>query len=340
MTVSRVLDVSGWERAKVRPTTRERVEAVAERMGYRPNVAARSLRSNRTHQIGVYIKWKDYVAMGSSGWMRVFSALQRQASEHNYRLAFHFHDQESEADLRELFTPGRYMDGLVVLGRNLSDVEVGLLNDCGMPTVSLYHRIADFCCLLADDGGVGRRAADYLHSRGHRKVAVLSHRTPREEWNGRFHGFVTRAGELGLEVSMQVFHACERRNLNGWERDFGYTETPLPGSDQAFSALWVTSDFVAVGAVQRLEDEGLVVGKDVSVLSYDNAEGHGYAFWEQPRLTSFDLARDKIGIAAADVLCSGSFSPDIHLFSSQLVERGSVCDGPAGAVAHSLRQTF
>lgn len=340
MTVSRVLGL-GAQEGRVRKETRERVRAAADLLGYRPNVAARSLRSNRMHQIGAYINRPEYLTMAGFGWMRLFSSLQRQSEEHNYRLAFHFYEDASEASLREFFEPGRYVDGLVVQGRNLSELEIRLLRESGMPVVSLYERLEGFCCMLGDDRGMGRKAADYLYSRGHRRVAAMAHKMAKPEWNGRYEGFIDRARELGMEVVETCFREANKPLLAGWEREFGYDSVPLPGEGKlGFSAIWIPSDFVAVGAIRRYEAEGLVVGRDISVLSYDNSEAYGYAHWETPRITSFELARDRIGLAAADMLCGGNYMPGVHWFASTLVERTSVCDGPDQSAGVSSLDTF
>lgn len=329
MTVSRVFD-SDATRSKVRPGTREKVEAVARQLGYRPSTAARNLRLQRSHQIGVYLNWKHHGILSHFGWPRVFGALQRQAAQYGYRVAFHFQDDTSETNLKDFFQPGRYVDGLVVLGRNIADKEIRLLRESGLPTVSLYEEIDGFVCLLANDRRVGRQAADYLYARGHRDVAVLAYRNDREHWNLRYYSFMERAQELGLQIVQQYYQPAGMDKTLGWEHTFGYQNAPLPLGDKGhFTALWIPSDFLTVGAIHRYEDEGWEVGKDLSVLSYDNAEAHGIRYWDTPRITSFELNREQIGVRAADILCSGNPEKPVHSFDSTLIERTSVCDGPA-----------
>lgn len=328
MTVSRVFD-SNPTRSKVRPETRELVEKVARRLGYRPSAAARHLRLQRAHQIGVYLNWKHHGILSNYGWPRLFGAMQRQAAVYGYRLAFHFQDDTSEANLRDFFQPGRYVDGLVILGRNASETEVRLLQESGLPTVSIYEEIEGFYSLLTNDRGIGYQAANYLYARGHRDVAVLACRFPKDQWNQRYYSFVERAKELGMRVVQNCYQPAGIEKNLGWEHTFAYRNAPLPLKKNGhFTAIWIPSDFLAVGAIHRYEEEGWVVGKDISVISYDNSEAHGMRYWDKPRMTSFELSREQIGICAADILCSGKTEKKVHFFDSVLIERTSVCDGP------------
>lgn len=329
MTVSRVMDPTHGG-VKVKPETRKRVEAAVQKLGYKPNLAARSLRSSKTFQIGAYVNWNDYHSMSTFGWTHIFGSLQREAGKYGYRLAFYFYENASEDDLRDLLEPGRYVDGLVVQGRNLTELEIREMRASRMPVVSLYETIPDFCSLISGDYEVGVNAANYLYKLGHRRVSAMAQRKTKDEWSMRYHGFIERASELGMDLVSRYFEPRRGPALTGWEKRFGYDNAPIPGDrDAAFSAIWIPSDFVAVGAVDRYEEEGMVVGRDLSVLSLDNSEAYGYAYWKEPRLSSFDLNKQSIGKTAAEKLCSGSFEANVHTFQFELVERTSVTEGPA-----------
>ena len=222
------------------------------------------------------------------------------------------------------------MDGILTLGRNLNRREIAVIRESGVRTVSLYEKIPGFISLLIDEHAAGIAAADYLYSRGHRQVGILAYRIGVARWYGRVTGFLERAAQLGLSVPKDAncitsggILGSERRVARELFRDFLKSGSPV-------RCFWVPSDYLAFGVLEEMDERGLRLGQDVSILSYDNLEGTGYAPWGKPRLSSFEPPLAEIGKKAAALLAeeAGDDGTECRMFQPHLVDRGSVGAGP------------
>ncbi|MDD5704765.1 MAG: LacI family DNA-binding transcriptional regulator [Kiritimatiellae bacterium] len=329
MTVSLALR-AGWENGHhVSAATRQRVLAAANALGYSMHPAARALRHGCSYNIGFHINLTAF-QWGVPAWSNVILPMQRELWKSGYQLGFYHFRPEDSAEFGEFLSSGRSVDGIVTLGRNLSRRETEVIRASGIRAVSLYEKLAGFVSLLIDEEAAGRAAADYLYERGHRRAGILAHDIRVKRWSGRLTGFRERAAQIGLEVP------AEAELLSGPDEDIAGSERRVArerfrrflADGAAVRCLWVPSDYLAFGVVEEMDEQGLRLGRDFSVLSYDNFEGMGLAPWGKPRLTSFCPPLAEIGQRAAAILAGEvrGNEPDCLRFLPQLVERGSVAE--------------
>lgn len=328
MTVSLALRPT-CGRSRMTSLTRNRILEVAQRMKFRPHPAAKGLRVGRTNNIGFYINRPEYLNLSIPSWHRVISAMLDRLWRHGYQLGFYFFEPDNREGFDEFLTPHEFVDGIVVQGRNLTAREIHLIRRSKLRVVSLYEKIDGFCSLEVDEFQAGQMAAEYLHAHGHRQVAVLSQRLPVERWGGRVNGFLERAAELGMDTSprLRFFlnHAESVVTDPAWGREL-FAQYRASGTKTR--CLYVPSDYLSFGVVAAADELGWQLGRDVSVLSYDNLEGVSRGPWATARLTTFDLPFRAIGETAASFLVEGTDGKpyDFHLFQPKLIERGSVAN--------------
>lgn len=326
MTVSCALHPRHGRRSHASARTCQRILRVANRLHYRLNVVARSLRLKRTSNIGFYVNGEIFFRTMPRLHSLLFP-MQARFRQSGYRLSFDYFERGHAKGFREFLVPGRYVDAIVTFGRNLTDREIRMIRASGMPAVSLYEKIDGLDSLTIDEWSAGRAAADYLYQCGHREAAVIAHLPATKRWQGRVLGFLERAQELNLAVPESHRLYSDAFDLLGNERRvarelFGkFLENGVPAR-----CLYVPSDYLAFALVELLDERGLRLGRDISLLSYDNLEGHGYRPWPTPRLTSLDPPHSAIAIQAAEILIGHSeANGKQHLvFHPQLVERDSV----------------
>ena len=223
-----------------------------------------------------------------------------------------------------------------VLGRNLTEAEREAIRASEVRAISIYEELPEMASLLIDDEQGGRLAADYLWSRGFRKVSMLFRwMGPRDRigWNGRVHGFRQRAQELGLEVrEIEVAGGLHVRQHLGY-----YDAVPpemlqriLEGGE-AGRCVYCASDWLAIPLVHHADRLGLKLGEEFSVMGFDNVEGQFEQPWDQPRLTTIHRPRDEVGRMAARLAMDFNCKLEglVHRFPVHLVERSSVGFGPA-----------
>jgi DNA-binding LacI/PurR family transcriptional regulator len=253
-TVSRVLN----DRPDVAEETRQRVKQVVAELGYRPNRAAKSLASRQSLVLGAIVRGFNYF-----GPAQLVVEAEYAASREGYDLLV---DGISDASEEEIRTAIDRMDGWSV---------DGILINTNVPK-TLAHRIAHIpivqtevrvgtalpAVFVDQEHGI-RQAAEYLISLGHTQFgevtgpfswieAVIRHRTWWETL--KRHGMTP-----GPSVE------------SDWTVDGGYrAATRLLAMGQEFTALMVGNDEMAIGAIHALQDHGLEVPTDVSVVGMDD----------------------------------------------------------------------
>jgi len=157
----------------------------------------------------------------------------------------------------------------------------------------------------------GQLAADALYRHGHRKVGTLWRFRARHRQDPRICGFFDRAAELGLEIpegaNIRLFATPATESINNqnvylFEREATRGIKTLLGRETEVSALYISSDFLAFPIVQYLDRQGIRLGEDLSVISFDDFESLGEQPWDTPRLTSINIPRAEIGRIGAELL--------------------------------------
>lgn len=168
-TVSRVL--AGAKGHRVSTETSRRVFEAADRMGYRPNAIARSLRRRRTNIVGFYTG-HHYLDARNAFLASLIGGLQRAGDAHELDILLHgvFRGRTSDAVFAELMD-GR-VDGLFV-HTHADDPLVERLRDSSLPVVAIADAIPGIPTVVCDDADGIRQLIDYLWAKGHRRIAYL-----------------------------------------------------------------------------------------------------------------------------------------------------------------------
>lgn len=288
-----------------RPNTRlsqdahDRVHAAARELGYRPNVAARGLRTEKTLTIGFIT---DVVATTrfASGLIR--GALQGAEEANHVMLVLETGgDPEREAEAVAAVLD-RQVDGIIFASMRAREFYVPEI-PAGTGIVMLNATNARFpTSVLPDEYAGGRLAVELLVDAGHRSIALLGssdevERNPSASATvaRRFAGIRDAMREHGLTFVDEL-----PVDLYRWEPDEGYTATrALLERRSDVGALLCMNDRLAFGAYQALTDLGLAVPRDVSVVSFDNDELAAYL---RPGLTTIALPHEAMGRRAVEIL--------------------------------------
>jgi LacI family transcriptional regulator len=317
-TASRALRHSGIH--LVAAATRRRVEAAAKELGYRPNPLARGLRARRmdTFAIMVHDVADPYFA-------EIVRAATSAASEAGYLTVVCSSDRDPDTELR-------YMDLLIdhrvaavlFAGGGLEDRayqramshRIAAIRAYGGAVVALAPRVERWPTEVTDNRGGARLMTEYLIGLGHRKIAFITGpanvHTSIERWRGHREAMLA----AGLEPVMEQGDFRPEEGAAATRRLLERT----PG----FTALFVASDTMAVGALAELRRQGLRVPEDVSVAGFGDVPG-----WEfrDPPLTTIRSNLGAIGEAgvrrAMSQLNGTDKPPRVRVHPVELVVRGS-----------------
>ncbi|WP_034383247.1 LacI family DNA-binding transcriptional regulator [Deinococcus sp. YIM 77859] len=243
-TVSRVLN----GHATVAAATRQRVEAVMAQLGYSPDPVARHLSWRRGQSLGLLLERDD--PMLSPYHVLLRRALEQHTAPRGVQLV------DLRADLKQL---KRLPSAVLVLHAVDRDPRLTLLQERGVPAVLLGHQAGAFWVAPDDEGGAAL-AAQALLKGGHRQLAYLG-AGPSQVAQDRQRGFerVARQAQATVTALPADFTVLGgyRAMRRAWE------------SGLRFTGVFAQSDESAVGAIAALEDLGVRVPQDVSVVGFD-----------------------------------------------------------------------
>lgn len=333
MTVSRALRPG--PKKEISPDTVTRIQKIAEKLEYRPHTSARSLILRKTLNIGFCINSPSF-SYYHSLLRPLFNALQKELQQHGYGLGYYFFDEGESPDFALFLKNLHVVDALIVQGRNLTPNQLRLIRESKIRAISLQDIHEGLYSVVEDDLSAGKAAADYLWSRGFRKVSLISlwaGDPDKSRWNGRTIGFQQRAAELNMEV---------RQIDNYWIRAPEYPEIWNMGhlapdlTDQildqgeAGRCVFTGSDLYGLGLLRQMKEKGLRLVDDISILSFDNVEGENPKMYPNPQLTTFHRPRAQIGRFIARLAIGQEDGPvnTPFIFPLSLIERGSVGWGP------------
>ena len=280
-TVSRVLN----NRPGVKARTKAQVLATIEALGYRPDAAARELSANQGKRVGLHVATGERRMVLIPYFMLFLEHLVEEVQREGFRL----HQVPSRPDgLPEYLT-----DGVVLLGAYEDDPRVTYLQEAGVPFVLVGH--SDGVRSVApDDFDGGKQAAAHLLKLGHRDIVHMSGFTNSQASFDRFRGFKLVLEGAGLEPPEAHLLDGEFTSLDAYRALRRAYEKGL-----RFSAVFAASDEMALGVIAALEDLGLRVPADVSVVGYDDLPGVA------PSLTTVRQDIAQIAAAAVTLLQEG-----------------------------------
>ncbi len=326
-TVSLVLNNSPSAKS-IPQETRDRVVEAAQRLNYRPNYFARSLRQSRSMSVGVLAP-----DLSEGYFTRVMSGVVEELTAAHYFYFTACHDWNK--DLIEKYPRmlvERAVDGFLVLNTAVDELEVPV----PVVAISAHSAAENVTNIILDHHMAVQQALTHLYQLGHRRIAIM--RGPRviPDSEFRWESIQQVAGEIGLKLDPAL---VTRIDAAAWSMktgqhpmapEIGYKPMQaLLEKTRDFTAIFCFNDIAAIGAVRALRDAGLNVPGNVSVVGFDDILSAAYAM---PSLTTVRQPLTAMGRRGAQVLLERianrekQFPSDI-VMEPELVVREST--GPA-----------
>ena len=308
-----------------RPDTRLSEEAhakvmeAADKLGYRPNVAARSLRTERTQSIAFI---SDVVATTRYAMGLIRGALQAAEEQNHVMLVLETNGEparETEAINAAL---DRGVDGIIFAAMRAREIFVPDI-PLRVPVVMLNSTSSRFpTSVLPDEDRGGRDAVRLLAEAGVRSgIALLGQSDEAEIGLFRSETVARRVHGIRAEMKRRHLSFVAEESCWNWEPDEGYRlARKLLRRDEPLRALLCMNDRLAFGAYQALSELGLSVPNDIAIVSFDNDELAAYL---RPGLTTIALPHEDMGRQAVDLLL-GTSTKGENLVHMPVVVRGSL----------------
>ncbi len=314
-TVSRVVN----EEPHVRPDLRERVLAVIERLGYVPNISARRLVQNRSYMICILLHAAG--AFQSS----LISKVLDLGYEGNYDIliqTYYPSFSRSQNKIAALLREAR-IDGLVTTPPCDSDPYlIKLIQNSHLPYVHIapLNPTGGTPYVSAEDYTGAYQMTERLIDLGHDRIGLLmglrNHRTSLD----RLYGFRAAFEDKRLAFNEQLAIDSEN-NFSG-----GYTAAKiLMGLNQPPSAIFALSDEAAAGALYALNELGISVPQQVSLVSFGDM-GFSHQIWPGITAVSYPIERivEQSVSMLIDLVEGRNLAARQVIFPTQIIERGSL----------------
>ena len=286
-TVSAVLNNSAASRS-IPERTRKRVLEAAREMNYRPNFFARSLRVQRTYTIGVILE-----EIGDGYGSMVVSGVEEYLREKNYFFltVAHRHDKRLLQTYSQMLL-ARGVEGLITVDTSITEAP-------GLPTVAVAgHSTMDNVTNIVLDH---RKAAEiglrHLKDLGHTEIAFLKGQPQSSDSEVRWNSICEVAAELGIRIRPELVVQLEGTDSTP-ELGFPFGKMLL-ARKVPFTALFGYNDISAIGAMRAMQDAGLRVPEDVSVVGFDDIASATFCI---PPLTTVRQPLKRMGQIAARTL--------------------------------------
>jgi LacI family transcriptional regulator len=288
-TVSRVVN----NNPNVKPQTRKKVFEAIEKLGYRPNAVARGLASKRTTTVGVVIP-----DISNHIFAEVARGIEDIANMYHYNIILCNADKKKEKEIRVINTLlEKQVDGLLFMGAAVTDDHIEAFRTTTVPIVlcATGDEKREFPSVDIDHEKAGYDATKQLIDAGHRKVAMIAGRME-DPYTGlaRYQGYRRALEEAGIPFREEYVRVGTYRYASGMEMMNYFLQL----KDRP-TAVFVATDEMALGALHQVQDAGLKVPDDISIISVDNSK---LSIMVRPQLSTVSQPMYDIGAVSMRLL--------------------------------------
>lgn len=301
-TVSIVLNNAPLARY-IPATTKKRIERAAKKLGYRPNLFARSLRSKRSHTVGVMV-----FDMTDPFCVPVLRGIENALYQSNFLPILT--DVQNERSRFERYLEmmlDRRVEGLIVVA-NWLFLDINLLADlekASVPTALIGCELkTDAVSSVIVDNEVGAHmAVEHLYSLGHRKIAFIRGPKGLTDSSPRWKGVrnFAKASDLELDQRLVLDLPESRDPISSFEAGYRLTEE-LIKQKRPFTAIMAFDDMTAFGSIRALAKAGIRVPEHCSVVGFDDVATCAIY---TPALTTIRQPMETMGGTAVSIVVDG-----------------------------------
>lgn len=326
-----VATVSRWLAGRnIRST--DAVRHAVEELGYRPNAAARSLKTGRQGTIGVVVP-----DITNPFFSAIVKGLERAIPDGTFRMLLASSDESADREAEILVDLTGRVDGFVLAPANEQDRAPLTLRQAGVPIVLLDREGTGselYDVVLVDNIGGARTAAEHLLELGHRRIAMINGPDDTTPGRERREGFVGGLAAAGVHVDPAHDLTGDFREASGHALTRSLLDRVAPPT-----ALFTANNQMTIGALKALRDRSVAVPDALSIIGFDDVPMGSLL---QPPLTCITRGDEEQGELAMTLLLErlnggGSDTPQRIVLPARLQIRGSTAGvGPSSSFEAGL----
>jgi LacI family transcriptional regulator len=329
-TVSRALNPSTSQ--LIGAEQRLRIEEMAKEMNYQPKLSARSLATSKSYSIGLALRTLE-LDFASPYFALLLASLSRKLYTKGYSLTILpvMNEESRDEEILQYLKIGR-VDGFLISSSLVGEKTLEFLEKEKTPVVFWEHfgyLEERFNIVRTDDAAGAEQLVEALWELGHRKTVymmpdycsepLMRFQCYQNAWSKRGHFF--NDSDIVLYKPKVRGHLADRHEARKAAEE--YMDKLL-----SYSAIVCVSDLVAFGVIDALEAKGICIGRDISVIGYDNLEGNPNYKSEKPFLATIlkdtALSGDLIADMLIDRIAESQLKAEIKEVPSTFIKRESL----------------
>lgn len=296
------------------------IQKKAEEMGYHPNIAARTLRTNRTYDIGVIFEDKTGSGFQHQYFATVISGFQKVASEKGYEMSF----IGNSSNNYDYYTHARSRnyDGVAILSCDFESTSICNLVKSDIPTITLdYFYDKKHSTIISDYETGIEELLEYVISMGHKKIAMI-HGEDTLVTRQRIKSFEKICTKHNIQIPAEYFaEGLYHDPFTSAEATNVLLSLPNPPT-----CIFYPDDYSALGGIRELNSRNLKPGKDISIVGYD---GIMLTSMMIPPLSTYEQNGEKIGRTMAEKLIESiehgsTYTPTKELITGRILKGGTI----------------
>ncbi|MFN8443204.1 MAG: LacI family DNA-binding transcriptional regulator [Caldilineaceae bacterium] len=280
-TVSRVVNNQG----EISEETRQRISEVIREMGYRPNLVARGLVTQRTHTLGLVVP-----DITNPFFPEVARGVQDAARLHRYNVFLCNSGEDKQEELNVLHSLAEQgVDGIIISPCYSTGDNLAQFAEAFRPIVTINHICShpNISMVLTENVHGAKLAVDYLIGKGHRHIGMVAGLEKSLNRARRIYGFAEAMKAQGLEVIVENIDGSTPNVESGHAAALSMlTKQPQ------LSAIFVYNDLMALGVLQACRMLGRRVPQDCAIVGFDDIQIAGLI---DPALTTVHLDKYRLG---------------------------------------------
>jgi len=263
-TVSRALN--GYP--EVNEATRKRVEDAARQHHYIPNTRAKSLATGRSMAIGHVIPVSKRNEMVNPIFADFIAGAGEIYLENGYDMMLSIVPDDDEERAYRQIASRRSVDGIILQSPVQGDRRISLLRNIGLPFVvhgRSSHETADYAWIDVDNTRAFRRATAHLAQLGHERIALINGLETMDFAMRRRAGYLDALASAGIVQDPELMTSGEMTETYGHRTATAMLSLPRPPT-----GIVVASLITAIGVRRAVQERGLEIGRDISVVTHDD----------------------------------------------------------------------
>ncbi|MEG0771945.1 LacI family DNA-binding transcriptional regulator [Clostridium sp.] len=292
-TVSRVLN----NHSDVKDETRQKILQIMNEYNYIPNNSARNLKRNTSNNIGVLVK-----GIHNPFFSKMIKSIEEEIDREGYSMILHYNENNTnDIDAAVELIKEKKLKGLICLGGDFENLDQQELVNLKTPIVLASTYVIEkankalFSSVIIENEEAAFKAVNYIVNLGHKKIGIIT--TGEEDrtiGKLRFQGYKRALNINNIEYNEEFVEIGEYTFESGF-----HAMNRLLDKQLDLSAVFVTTDIMAIGASKAILNKGLKIPDDISVVGFD---GIDYSLYFHPSLTTVVQPVEEMGKKSIDVL--------------------------------------